>query len=79
MDMSQGYSLYNFLKQTNVFFQKWRIGEQNRSCLGVGSGGRGEDIRRGYRRVNVVEIFLLMYENGKVRPFETVSGVDKEE
>jgi hypothetical protein len=29
--------------------------------------------------VNVVEIFLLMYENGKVRPFETVSGVDKEE
>jgi hypothetical protein len=26
------------------------------SCLGVGTSGRGEDIRKGFRRVNMVEI-----------------------
>jgi hypothetical protein len=34
----------------------------------------GEDIRKGCRRVNVLEIFL-MYENGTMRPVETIPGV----
>jgi hypothetical protein len=31
--------------------------------------GGGEDIRKGYRRVNMVEYYVLMYENGKMRLF----------
>jgi hypothetical protein len=37
-------------------FQKQRIGRQNRSCLGAGTSGRRKDIRKGCRRVNMVEI-----------------------
>jgi hypothetical protein len=33
--------------------------------------GRGEDIRKGCRRMNVVEYYALMYVNGKMRPAET--------
>jgi hypothetical protein len=35
----------------------------------------GEDIRKGRRRVNMVEYYVLVYENGKVRPGETVPGM----
>jgi hypothetical protein len=35
----------------------------------------GEDIRTGHRRVNMVEYYALMNENGKVRPAETVPGI----
>jgi hypothetical protein len=34
----------------------------------------GEDIRKGWRRVNMVEYYVLMYENGKMRPVETIPG-----
>jgi hypothetical protein len=38
MEMSQGNSLYRYLKQTKMSFsfylQNQRTGEQNRSCLG---------------------------------------------
>jgi hypothetical protein len=30
--------------------------KENSSCLEVGTGGSGEDIRKGYRRVNMMEI-----------------------
>jgi hypothetical protein len=40
--------------------------------LGVGISGRREDIRKGCRRVNMVEYYALMYENGKMRPAETI-------
>jgi hypothetical protein len=43
-------------KQKCLFFQKWRTGRFNRSCLGIGTCGTEEDIRKGCRRVNVVEI-----------------------
>jgi hypothetical protein len=34
--------------------------------------GRGEDIRKRCRRVKMVEYYVLMYENGKMRPVETI-------
>jgi hypothetical protein len=34
--------------------KKWRTGRQNRSSLGVGTSERGEDIRKGCKRVNMV-------------------------
>jgi hypothetical protein len=33
--------------------------------------GGEKSIRKGYRRVNEVEILYTMYENGKVRPVES--------
>jgi hypothetical protein len=76
MEMSQGNSLCSYLKQTKMSsFQKQRTGRQNRPYLGVGTSGRGEDIRKGCRRVNMVEYYALMYENGKMRPVETVPGM----
>jgi hypothetical protein len=60
MEMSQGNSLYSYLKQTKVpFFQKRRTGRQNKSFLGIGAsvcGGQGGDIRKGCRTVNMVDI-----------------------
>jgi hypothetical protein len=38
-----------------VFFKN-RTGRQNSSSVGFGSRGRRKDIRKGYRRVNIVEI-----------------------
>jgi hypothetical protein len=37
--------------------------------------GGGEDIKEGCRRVNMVEYYVLMYENGKMRPVETIPGM----
>jgi hypothetical protein len=43
---------------------------------GIGTNGRGEDIRKGCRRVKMVEIlYVLMCINGKIRPAETISGM----
>jgi hypothetical protein len=43
---------------------------------GVGTNGRGgEDIRKGCRRVNVVEYYAHMYVSGKMRPVETIPGI----
>jgi hypothetical protein len=53
-------------------FQNQKTGRYNRSCLGVGTSVRGEDIRKGYRRVNMVEIHVFMYVNGKMRLNETI-------
>jgi hypothetical protein len=35
----------------------------------------GEDIRKGCRRVNIVEILIHMHVNGKMRPVETIQGM----
>jgi hypothetical protein len=59
----------------NAFLRKRRTGRLNRSCLGVGTTGRGEDVGKGYRRVNMVEYYVLIYENVKMRPVETVPGM----
>jgi hypothetical protein len=43
----------------------------------VGNSGRGEDIRKGCRRVNTVEkYYVLMFENGKMKPVETVPRME---
>jgi hypothetical protein len=34
-----------------------------------------EDVRQGYRTVNMVEYYVLVYENGKMRPIETIPGM----
>jgi hypothetical protein len=39
---------------------------------------REECIRKGYRRVNMVEILCIIYENGKMRPAKTVPGMEVE-
>jgi hypothetical protein len=64
------------LIQTKMsFLQKWRTGRSNRLCMGVGTSGRGEDIRKGCRRMNMVEYYVLMRENGKMRPVETIPEI----
>jgi hypothetical protein len=37
--------------------------------------GGGQDIKKGCRRVNMVEYYALMNENGKMRPVETIPGI----
>jgi hypothetical protein len=34
-----------------------------------------EDIRKDCKRVNMVEYYALMYENGKMRSVETIPGM----
>jgi hypothetical protein len=41
----------------------------------MGTSESGEDIRKGGQRVNMVEILCTMYENGKMRPVETIPGI----
>jgi hypothetical protein len=53
-------------------------GRQSRSCLGIGPSVRGKDIRKGCRRVNMVEYYALMFAYGKMRPVETVPGMGEE-
>jgi hypothetical protein len=57
--MSQGNSLYNYLKQTKMSFFAYKNEEQEGRIgpvWGVGTSGSVEDIRKGYRGVNIVEI-----------------------
>jgi hypothetical protein len=35
------------LSQTNIFFSKMKDRKVNGPCLGIGTRGRGEDIRKG--------------------------------
>jgi hypothetical protein len=37
--------------------------------------GRGEDIRKGAGEQLWWKYYILMYENGKMRPVETISGM----
>jgi hypothetical protein len=60
MEISQRNQCIAILNK-NVFFflflQNQRTGRQNRSCLGVGNSGLGEDKMKRYRRGNMMEIF----------------------
>jgi hypothetical protein len=63
-------------QKCQVFFlQKWRTGRQNRSCLGFGTNGRGEDIRKRCRKVNMVEILCTHICKWKNAPVETFPGI----
>jgi hypothetical protein len=46
---------------------------KNKVCLGVGTCQRDDNIRKVFGRMNVV-YYVLMYENGKMRPIETIPG-----
>jgi hypothetical protein len=60
------------------FFLKNREQEGKTGLVwGFGTNGREEDIRKGCRTVNVVEIFVLVYENRKMRLVETIPGMGK--
>jgi hypothetical protein len=48
------------------------MGRQNRLCLRFSTSGRGEDIRKGFRRVNMMEILCIINENGKMRLVENI-------
>jgi hypothetical protein len=55
---------------------------EDRKVKQVLSGGwyhqkEEEDIRKGCRRVNMVEYDVLMYENGKIRPAETIPRMER--
>jgi hypothetical protein len=60
MEMSQGNSLYSYLKQTkmSLFFhlQNQRTGGQKSSSWGAGTSGKGEEGGKGHGRVNKVQI-----------------------
>jgi hypothetical protein len=70
--MSQENYLFNYLKHTKCLFQK-----QNRKVKqllsGVGTSGRGGYNER-VEEVNVVEYYVLMNENGKMRPVPGMGG-----
>jgi hypothetical protein len=60
MEMSQGNSLYSYLKQTNTsFFFFYEIREQEDRTgpvWGAGSSGKREDVGRGCKKENMVQI-----------------------
>jgi hypothetical protein len=65
-------------KQNHLFFfSKTEDRKVKQFYLGVDTSGRGEDIREGCRRVNVVEYYVLMYENGKMRSVENVLRMEE--
>jgi hypothetical protein len=53
---------------------------EDRKVKQILSGGwhhwEGEDIRKGCKRVNMVEYYALMNENGNMRPVETVPRME---
>jgi hypothetical protein len=60
MEMSQEYYLYSYLKQTKMsFFFFHKIGEQEGEAgpvWVVGTSGRDEDVGRGCRRMDIIQI-----------------------
>jgi hypothetical protein len=52
--------------------QKQEKKDYLKSRARVGTSGRREHIRKGCRRVNMVEYYALMNENGEMRPVEAV-------
>jgi hypothetical protein len=60
MEMSRENPLCSYLKHIKMYFLKNREHEDKTGLfLGVGTSGRGEDIRKGCRRVNVVEMLCI--------------------
>jgi hypothetical protein len=63
MGMSQGYSVCSYLKQTkNIIFSFTKLENRRakqvlpRVWWGVVNSGRGEEMRKGHGRVNIVQI-----------------------
>jgi hypothetical protein len=48
---------------------------QNKSCLGICTSAKKEDIRKGYRMGEYGGILCTQYENGKMRYVEIIPGM----
>jgi hypothetical protein len=72
MEMSQGNSLYSYLKQTKVSFYFCFTKLQNRRVEQVLSVGRvllrAEVVEKGYRRVHIVQILGMHVCKWKLIP-----------
>jgi hypothetical protein len=68
--MSQGNYLYNYLKQKkcHFIFLKKNVKQEERtsSVWGVGTRGIGEDVEKGYRRVNIIQILCTYVYKWKI-------------
>jgi hypothetical protein len=60
MEMSQGNSLCSYLKQTKMtFYFFYKIGNRRAEQVlpgVIGTSGKGEEVRKMYGRVNIVQI-----------------------
>jgi hypothetical protein len=63
----------SYLKQTKMPFRE-QEGKTD-SVWGSGYQWEGENIRKRVQKVNMVEVFCTIYENGKMRPIETIPGM----
>jgi hypothetical protein len=68
MEMSQGNSLYSYLKQQKYHFSKTEDRKVKQVLSGVDTSGRGEDISKGCRRVNMVKILCTHEKIVKHKP-----------
>jgi hypothetical protein len=75
MELSQGNSMYSYPKQTKMSFffllQNWRTGGQN---WRVWYQWEGEEVGKGCRRVNMVQILCIHVCKWKLIPVESVPG-----
>jgi hypothetical protein len=63
------------LNKQKRLFSKMENRNMKQLLSGVGSSGRREDGRKGFRRMNVVNYYILVNENGKMRHVETIPGI----
>jgi hypothetical protein len=59
------------------FFQNQTIGRQNMSYLRVDTSGRGEDIKKRCRMVNIMEILCTHVYKWKNETVETIPGMGR--
>jgi hypothetical protein len=82
MEMSQGNSLYIYLKQTKMsFFFFYKIGGQEdrpgpARGRGIGPSGRGKEVEKVCGRVSTVKYHVYVFVNGKIIPVETTPGME---
>jgi hypothetical protein len=58
--------------------QNQRTGKQNRSCLGCDTSGWVEEVGKGYRGMNTVQILCTYECKWKKNPVETIPGMGRE-
>jgi hypothetical protein len=78
MEIPQGNSLHSYHRRTKMssfsffFFTK---SENRRVAGGVDTSGKGEEVGKVCRRVNMCKYGVYMYVNRKMRPTETIPGI----
>jgi hypothetical protein len=72
--------MHSYLKQTKMSFLKNKNQEQEGTADSVKracTSERGEDVGKGCRWVNMVQILYTHIVNGNMRPAETIPGMGK--